>query len=55
MVVDTLYSMLRHARGVDWVLFRRYVELLRARRSEMTPTECFVSKRIEGLLQLGPR
>jgi len=54
MQVDRLYSMLRHVRGVDWVLLGGYVELLRERRGEMTPAERFVAKRIEGLLQLGP-
>jgi hypothetical protein len=53
-IVDQLYATLPNARNVDWTLLRRYVERLRARRSQMTPTERFAAKRMEGLLQLGP-
>ena len=52
-LVDMLYSMLRHASGVEWRLLERYVEFLRGRKSRMTPADRFVVNRIEGLLQLG--
>jgi pSer/pThr/pTyr-binding forkhead associated (FHA) protein len=52
--VDALYGFLRHTQGVDWELLGDYVLLLRTLGSRMTPAERFASKRIEGLLQLGP-
>ena len=53
-LVDTLYSAVRHTRGMDWSLLGRYVDLLESRRSSMTPAERFATKRITGLMQLGP-
>jgi hypothetical protein len=53
-LIDALYELLRRTLGVDWELLSDYVLLLRTLSSRMTPAERFSSRRIEGLLGLGP-
>lgn len=51
-IVDEMYTVLRHVRGIDRELLRRYTELLHTRAAELTPPERFVLSRLEGLERL---
>lgn len=48
-IVDELYVAARKMRGFDLAKFRTYLGELKARTSELTPTEKFVLQRLEGL------
>ena len=51
-IVDEMYTVLRHVRGIDRELLRRYADFLHARASELSPPERFVLSRLEGLERL---
>ena len=51
-VVDEMYTVLRHVRGIDRSLLRRYTDFLQARATELSPPERFVLQRLEGLERL---
>ena len=51
-IVDEMYTVLRHVRGIDRELLRRYTQLLHARAAELSPPERFVLQRLEGLERL---
>ena len=51
-VVDEMYTVLRHVRGIDRELLRRYADLLHARAAELSRPERFVLSRLEGLERL---
>lgn len=51
-IVDEMYTVLRHVRGIDRELLRRYAEFLHTRAAELSPPERFVLSRLEGLERL---
>jgi hypothetical protein len=51
-IVDEMYTVLRHVRGIDRELLRRYADLLHARAADLSPPERFVLSRLEGLERL---
>jgi pSer/pThr/pTyr-binding forkhead associated (FHA) protein len=51
-IVDEMYTVLRHVRGIDRELLRRYTDFLQARQDQLTPPERFVLQRLEGLERL---
>lgn len=51
-IVDEMYTVLRHVRGIDRDLLRRYADLLHARVEALSPPERFVLSRLEGLERL---
>ncbi|MEI9939834.1 MAG: FHA domain-containing protein [Pseudomonadota bacterium] len=51
-IVDEMYTVLRHVRGIDRELLRQYTEFLQARAAELSPPERFVLQRLEGLERL---
>jgi hypothetical protein len=51
-IVDEMYTVLRHVRGIDRELLRRYTALLHARVAQLSPPERFVLQRLEGLERL---
>jgi len=51
-IVDEMYTVLRHVRGIDRDLLRHYTDLLHARAADLTPPERFVLSRLEGLERL---
>jgi len=51
-VVDEMYTVLRHVRGIDRALLRRYCEFLQARAAQLNAPERFVLQRLEGLERL---
>jgi hypothetical protein len=51
-IVDEMYTVLRHVRGIDRELLRRYTDSLDARAAELSPPERFVLQRLEGLERL---
>lgn len=51
-IVDEMYTVLRHVRGIDRELLRRYADSLHARAAELSPPERFVLSRLEGLERL---
>jgi len=51
-IVDEMYTVLRHVRGIDRELLHRYTEFLHARVAELSPPERFVLQRLEGLERL---
>jgi len=51
-IVDEMYTVLRHVRGIDRELLRRYADLLRARADALSPPERFVLSRLQGLERL---
>jgi pSer/pThr/pTyr-binding forkhead associated (FHA) protein len=51
-IVDEMYTVLRHVRGIDRELLRRYADFLHARTAELSPPERFVLSRLEGLERL---
>ena len=51
-LVHELYTLLRKIRGADVTLLRKYVARLQERTDELSPTERFTAKRIEGLTAL---
>ncbi len=48
-IVDELYVAARKMRGFDLARFRVYLDNMRARAGDLTPTEKFVLQRLEGL------
>lgn len=48
-IVDELYVAARKMRGFDLARLRAYLDSMRARAAELTPTEKFVLQRLEGL------
>jgi len=51
-VVDEMYTVLRHVRGIDRALLRRYSDFLQARAPQLSAPERFVLQRLEGLERL---
>ena len=51
-IVDEMYTVLRHVRGIDRDLLRRYADLLHSRAADLSPPERFVLSRLEGLERL---
>ncbi|HYQ41120.1 MAG TPA: FHA domain-containing protein [Polyangiaceae bacterium] len=51
-IVDEMYTVLRHVRGIDRELLRRYRDFLQARVEELSAPERFVLQRLEGLERL---
>ena len=51
-IVDEMYTVLRHVRGIDRELLRRYTDFLHARAAQLSPPERFVLQRLEGLERL---
>ena len=51
-IVDEMYTVLRHVRGIDRELLRSYTDFLQARTAQLSPPERFVLQRLEGLEQL---
>lgn len=51
-IVDEMYTVLRHVRGIDRELLHRYADFLHARAAELSPPERFVLSRLEGLERL---
>jgi hypothetical protein len=51
-IVDEMYTVLRHVRGIDRELLRRYTDFLHERAAELSPPERFVLQRLEGLERL---
>jgi hypothetical protein len=51
-IVDEMYTVLRHVRGIDRELLRKYTAFLQARSAQSTPPERFVLQRLEGLERL---
>ena len=51
-IVHELYTLLRKVRGVDVSLLRKYISRLQSCADELSPTERFAAKRIEGLTTL---
>lgn len=51
-IVDEMYTVLRHVRGIDRELLRGYREFLQTRAAELSPPERFVLQRLEGLERL---
>ena len=54
-VIDELYRIMHHVRGVHIPTLRRYVEQLQLGSNRMSPPQRFAAKRIEGLLALAMR
>lgn len=50
--IDRLYGCLRKLRGCDWPQFRSYVEMLQSRAEQLSASERFALKRLEGLVRL---
>jgi hypothetical protein len=48
-IVDELYVAARKMKGFDLARFRSYLETMRGRSAELTPTEKFVLQRLDGL------
>ncbi len=48
-IVDELYVAARKMRAFDLARYREYLERIRGRQQELTPTERFVFQRLEGL------
>ena len=44
-----MYTVLRHVRGMDRDLLRRYTGSLQQRAEQLSPPERFVLQRLEGL------
>ncbi len=51
-VVDEMYTVLRHVRGIDRELLRRYADFLQGRAAQLSAPERFVLQRLEGLQRL---
>ncbi|HEY0469899.1 MAG TPA: FHA domain-containing protein, partial [Polyangiaceae bacterium] len=51
-IVDEMYTVLRHVRGIDRELLRHYIDFLQARATQLSPPERFVLQRLEGLERL---
>lgn len=51
-IVDEMYTVLRHVRGIDRELVRRYTGFLQARAAQLSAPERFVLQRLEGLERL---
>jgi len=51
-IVDEMYTVLRHVRGIDRDLLRHYIDFLQARAAQLSPPERFVLQRLEGLERL---
>jgi hypothetical protein len=51
-IVDEMYTVLRHVRGIDRDLLRSYTDFLHARQARLSPPERFVLQRLEGLERL---
>jgi len=51
-IVDEMYTVLRHVRGIDRELLRSYTDFLQGRAAQLSPPERFVLQRLEGLEQL---
>ena len=51
-IVDEMYTVLRHVRGIDRDLLRRYTDFLHERVAQLSPPERFVLQRLEGLERL---
>ena len=51
-IVDEMYTVLRHVRGIDRELLRRYTDFLQRRAAELSAPERFVLQRLEGLERL---
>ena len=51
-IVDEMYTVLRHVRGIDRDLLRRYTDFLHSRVDQLSPPERFVLQRLEGLERL---
>ncbi len=51
-IVDEMYTVLRHVRGIDRELLRKYTDFLHARAAQLSPPERFVLQRLEGLERL---
>jgi pSer/pThr/pTyr-binding forkhead associated (FHA) protein len=51
-IVDEMYTVLRHVRGIDRELLRRYTDFLQTRQTQLSPPERFVLQRLEGLERL---
>jgi pSer/pThr/pTyr-binding forkhead associated (FHA) protein len=51
-IVDEMYTVLRHVRGLDRELLRSYSEFLRSRGEQLSAPERFVLQRLEGLERL---
>ena len=51
-IVDEMYTVLRHVRGIDLELLRQYTAFLQANATRLSPTERFVLQRLEGLERL---
>ena len=51
-IVDEMYTVLRHVRGIDRDLLRRYTDFLHSRVDHLSPPERFVLQRLEGLERL---
>lgn len=51
-IVDEMYTVLRHVRGLDRELLRNYSDFLRARGDRLSAPERFVVQRLEGLERL---
>lgn len=51
-IVDEMYTVLRHVRGIDRDLLRRYTEFLHSRAAQLSAPERFVLQRLEGLERL---
>jgi pSer/pThr/pTyr-binding forkhead associated (FHA) protein len=51
-IVDEMYTVLRHVRGIDRELLRHYTAVLQSRSAQLSPPERFVLQRLEGLERL---
>jgi hypothetical protein len=51
-IVDEMYTVLRHVRGLDQELLRSYTEFLRSNGERWNAPERFVLQRLEGLERL---
>ena len=51
-IVDEMYTVLRHVRGIDRDLLRLYIDFLQTRTAQLSPPERFVLQRLEGLERL---
>jgi hypothetical protein len=51
-IVDEMYTVLRHVRGMDRDLLRHYIDFLQTRAARLSPPERFVLQRLEGLERL---
>ncbi|MEI9951298.1 MAG: FHA domain-containing protein [Pseudomonadota bacterium] len=51
-IVDEMYTVLRHVRGIDRQLLRQYTDFLHARVDQLSLSERFVLQRLEGLERL---